>query len=208
MRYSFCNVILVSILFTVCIGCKDKSRPTYLITDQKLVRGVAIKYGSYFIYEDSATHSEDSLAPVMANHQNVYNENSNAYYETANYQLHVDHPVGATIAVVTTAGWQGKVTGYFSSSYGTFNTPMLVSLPFVEGSTEGYSVAVYKYIKHYDSFAVLGKFYQDVYEVVSHLLPADTFHSYFSIESGLVRFMTYKDGVRSVWNLKRSFVLR
>lgn len=195
-------------IFLCCLlSCKDKEKRYYQITNQTLIDAVTIKKGSFFIYKDSVTNVIDSLR--------MYNEfyvgtttDGNDYerYQFMGYELWNDKYQGFDMTLGAHEWSLNKIYGwfnYFNESYSSLN---FLTLPFNKSSIEFHYEYSWNYIEHYDSLSVANIFYKDVYEIET-TTSGWRFRSFYSLNNGLVKFITQTDSSYHSWSLIKSVIV-
>lgn len=202
--------LLISCLLLGCMNsCKQKDTPYYPITDQRLRDAVNIKPGSYFVYLDSVTNITDSFTVITYDKRDYHEPNCDCTYEEISYVAEDNAPFPAgNISVGAHTSFLNGSVHYLN---GIFDAVNYAELPFKAGTSSGTSSIQHEYIAYYPTYLILGKTYTDVYAVKTTGLNQGAteyiLYSWYSLQSGLIRFTTSNSNGYHVWQLIRSKIL-
>ena len=180
-------------------GLDDYTIP---ISDARLSDAVRYRAGSYWIYQDSAS-GQANLYTI----DGWANENAHATHANGKDTVWIVEACNA-YATSVSGGERARlsareqVLGFGFSDHGFYTGGICLALPFVPGQqvalaggpTDSYAIA------HYDSFAVLGRPYADVYEMLTHQ-GANEVRTFYAMSVGIVRFEHRSPADTQVWNL-------
>jgi hypothetical protein len=202
---------LILCCLVVClVSCEHKKIYHYL--QEPLLTAATLKQGSYFIYRDSISGAEDSV--WVANF-------SNEYYGIDELEAKVEHYYQEIhIRLEDTSGLFMNIT-YAVSGHPNIEAKMvkigfsiLAYMPFEINKNIQTDVYSGYLLQYYSTLQIRNKIYKHVYEIDNRLWSAgktDTqyFHSFYSGDSGLVKFRTKFTGSdMEVWELVRSRIIR
>lgn len=209
MKYSFPPLVLgASILLASCIKNNDPQlTATYRsITDQRLRDAATVKEGSYFIYQDSATGGIDSFGVTYFAQTTVYNQDDNTNNEVIVYKSYDSVQGPGTIPTIDIGAYRDEVNAAIYLN-GQNADGFLMRLPFVVNSTKSDNGIDVTNVQYYASYQVLGNTYNDVYESISKKWSyTATLHSWFSQQSGLIKFTISDSNLHCTYLLKKSFI--
>lgn len=160
------------------------------ITDQRLRDAATAKVGSYFIYQDSATGGIDSFGVISFSQTIGYDERDNTNNETIGFKSFDSVNGPGLFQTINMAAYRNRI-GINAYVHGINCFGTQVSFPFNKGNSNFYNNNITTCLEHYNSYSVLGTAYADVYEMISvskNQGPSTTIHTWFSIQSGLIKF--------------------
>lgn len=197
------------LLLSACIKNGPDPQPsTYMpITDQRLRDAATIKLGSYFVYQDSATGGIDSFVVTLFDTSSSYDAKDNTMNEAVGYRM-ADSVTGpGMFQVINMGAARSSINGdiYLNSNAEC----VFLTLPFANGKTIEYEHGTATCLNYNASYIVLGKSYNDVYQIRSvntNLGPV--VNTWYSLGQGLVRFSIENGNTRRTYQLKRSKIVR
>lgn len=208
MRKCRLTTAMMTLLLLCNASCRKRPAPLTEIplADERLHTAVYFRPPGYFIYRDSATGNTDSFSVRYYTPESQ--ENKDGTY-TLTYLFIAEHTaVQATdmlrvrantnylSATWNRSGSSPDDTNYYQMRFARL--PLSIGTHEHVDSVEGYPAidsVSFQYLNHYDSLIVAGKVYRDVQEAesktyydVAHGKAVMRFHSFYSMNDGLVRF--------------------
>ena len=214
----YCRLIICFLLAMFLLhSCGKNNQPTYMpITDQILKDAVTVKVGSYFIYQDSATGKLDSFNVTDFLQYDLPISYDNTTNESLSYRAECTNNNTGQCKNFAIGALRNRIG--FGYHYDNMNLEaLLMKLPFASGSQQSYyegpKAGTATSLRHYDSYSVLGRYYNDIYEMKSDYfnqigLYNIELHTWFSTSSGLIKFSISDSSRRFSYSLIRSKIIK
>lgn len=207
------GLISTMVMFFLITACKKPKTPVHRIENETIHKALEIKKGSYFIFKDSVSGEIDSAyvyeqtSVLFLYAQDVgdfYAEVLSYFLQFNSFKLLIWSPMSNN--------WPSSnyaILSVYTNDTNYYEPLLTLSTPHEKMYSDSNVAFEWHQVNHFDTLMIRGKPYMDVYECASKKKD-NTFnwHSYYSVESGLVKYSIEQDGSKKVWEIERNQIIR